>query len=442
VNINQKQKGTAAMSKKYKKKTTRSRRKNAKSLRGEVLSKNEATVQLSLPIAEVIAGVSDAVESLAAEAGLLVMKTLIEEEVRFIAGERYCHDQERGAVRWGQEEGYVVFAGRKVPITRPRVRDGHGEIPLKRYALFQSDRRLQDSMTRRILRGVSTRDYEGVLDEVCDGYGIQKSSVSRHWKAATAKELDKLMGRSLKDLDILVLMIDGIEFQGHLFVVSIGISADGKKHILGFMQGATENTEVCKSLLGDLVERGLNADRKYLFVLDGAKALRKAVRSFFGEKGIVQRCRIHKERNILSHLPDSYHPMVRQRLRAAWNMKSYKKAKAALQKLVNYLEGLNPSAAASLKEGMEETLTLHRLELPEALRKRFYSTNAIESCFSRMRDLCKNVKNWKNADMARRWAGTMLIEAQKSFRRIQGYRELPFLEAVLKDGVDSKRKAA
>lgn len=433
------------MSKKYRKKTTRSRRKQSQ-LRGKILGVDEASVQLSLPVADVIAGVQHEVEALAAQAGLLMMKALLEDEVAQLTGPRYAHDERRQANRWGQEDGYAVFAGRKVPLRRPRVRSAAGrEVPLERYRLFQGQGSLQEAVARRVIHGVSTRGYEGVLDAMCDGYGIRKSSVSRQWKAASTKQLATLMERRLNDLDLVAILLDGIEFQDYLLIVGLGIDSAGRKHVLGLWQGATENTEVCLGLLADLIERGLPTDRQYLFILDGSKALRKAVRKTFGEQAAVQRCQVHKERNVLSHLPPKHHARVRQRLRAAWKMKSYQDAKDALNKLVEFLAELNPSAARSLQEGLEETLTLHRLGVPERLRRTLRSTNPIESCFARTRELCRNVKRWKNADMAWRWAGTMLIEAQKGFKRIRGYRELPLLTASLTQGspaVDAEEDAA
>lgn len=430
------------MGKKYTRKTNRSRRKLPAGFRGRIVGVDQASVQLSLPIAEIVAGTSDSVEALAAEAGLLVMKALIDEEVEQRAGLRYRHAQGRQAVRWGQEEGYVVFAGRKVPLERPRVRGGDGrELRLERYALFQASGRLQRSVAPRVLAGVSMRDYERVLDDVCDGYGIQRSSVSRHWKAVSARQLAELWERPLGGLELVALVIDGIEFHQFLLVVALGIESSGRKHVLGLWPGATENAQVCKELLADLVRRGLPTDRKYLFVLDGSKALHKAVASCFGDQAQVQRCQVHKERNVLSHLPQKYQVSVRQRLRAAWGMKRYEDAREALHQTVRYLEDLSPSAAASLEEGLEETLTLHRWKIPAALHRTLRSTNPIESCFSRTRKLCRNVTRWRSEAMATRWAGAMLLEAERGFRRVKGYRELAILVQALR-GTASQEAAA
>lgn len=430
------------MGKKYTNKTGRSRRNSPLQLRGKILGVDEASVQLSLPIAEIIAGLHDTVESVAAEAGLLVMKALIDEEVEQLAGARYGHAAQRQAVRWGRADGYVVFAGRKLAMDRPRVRGLDGrERPLQRYAAFHSDARMQRAIEPRVIAGVSMRDYERVIDEFCEGYGVQKSSVSRHWKAVSVEQLQGLLERPLGELDLVAIVIDGIEFHEFLLVVALGIDASGNKHVLGLWPGATENAELCKKLLAELVRRGLATDRAYLFVLDGSKALEKAVRATFGKQSPIQRCQVHKERNVLGYLPPEYHAAVRGRLRAAWGMKGYTEAKRALLKTVEYLRELSESAAASLEEGLEETLTLHRLGVPESLRRTLRSTNTIESCFATTRKLCHNVKRWRSEEMAQRWAGTMLLEAESRFHRIKGYRELAVLISALR-GIESEQAVA
>lgn len=438
------------MRKNYGKKKSRSRRKTRKP-QGKVLGfdsdEKEASIRMTLPVGDILAGMHDAVEALAAEAGLLMMKALIDEEVDQIVGARYGRDPKRRANRWGSEEGHVIFAGRKVPLKRPRIRGMDGrEVQLERYRSFRSPSRMPEEIERRIVRRVSTRNYEGVIDELCEGYGIRKSSVSRHWKTASAKKLKEMMERPLGELDFAAILIDGIHFHEYLFVVAVGLDKTGKKHVLGLWQGATETAAVCGSLIDHLIERGLDPNKNYLFVLDGSKALRAAVVERFGADAIIQRCTVHKERNVLDHISKKYQAVVRLKLRAAWDMKSYADAKAALRQVVSYLRNLNPAAAKSLEEAFEETLTVHRLEVPETLRKSLRSTNIIESCFSTTRDLCLNVKRWRNADMAWRWAGTMLLEAEKRFRRVNGRRSMSVLLAALdrtsKKTVDEKQAIA
>jgi len=430
------------MGKKYTKKTGRSRRKSPARMRGRIVTQDQASVQLQLPIAEIVCGMGDTVEALAAEAGLLVMKALIDDEVERRVGARYRHAPDRTAVRWGRDEGHVVFAGRKIAFQRPRVRERDGrEVELERYRLFQSPGRMQQSVSPRVLAGVSTRDYRGVLDAVYDGYGVERSSVSRHWKVASLAELRRLMERPLGELNLVAILIDGIEFHGFLLVVALGIDAAGRKHVLGLWPGATENTEVAKALLADLLRRGLRTDQPYLFVLDGSAALHKAVQKTFGRRAVVQRCQVHKERNVLSYLPPEHHATVRQRLRAAWGLKKHAEALASLAKLVEYLAELSVSASRSLEEGLEETLTLHRLSVPESLRRTLRSTNPIESCFSTTRELCQNVKRWRSEEMTQRWAATMLLASERRMRRIQGHRELPIVIAGLQ-GIETQAAAA
>ena len=429
-------------------KGSRSRRKAPREARGKVVSvdtdSTTPSVQLLLPLADLLSGVQESVEQLSMDAGLLVMKTLIEEEVERRAGKRGKHDPDRQARRWGSEDGYVVLGGKKVPVERPRVRSVDGkEIALERYECFQEDGHLQRAVGKHVLAGVATRDYEKVVDEVCDGYGIRKSSVSRQWKALSGKKLDEFLARPLGGLNLAAVMIDGVGFDEYTVVVALGIDSAGRKHMLGVWLGATETAQLCRELLSDLVERGVPTDRPLLFVLDGSKALRRAVKDTFGDKALVQRCQVHKERNVLDLLPKSYQRVVRMRLRAAWGMKSYEDAETELKKVVEYLDDLNPSAARSLEEGLEETLTIHRLQVPDALRKTLRSTNPIENCFSFKQKYCRNVKRWSSADMVLRWSSAMLLEVEKRFRKIRGYRSMPQLLAALSTfSMDNKKATA
>lgn len=434
------------MGKSYQRKTNRSRRKMHSLSNGSVqveTADGQARFQMVLPMNLLLFDVASAIEQTASEAGLMMMKALIDEEVEQIAGQRYTHQKQRQATRWGQEEGHVIFAGRKVAMPRPRVRsvDGH-EVPLSRYQAFARPRRMEQAVNQRILRRVSTRDYAGALEDLCEGYGVEKSSVSRHWKAASAAQLRQMMERSLADQDFCVLFLDGKEFHDFTLIVALGVDREGRKHVLGLWPGATENADVCGALLDDLLERGLSRDKPYLFVLDGAKALRKAVVQRFGTKTWIQRCRVHKKRNIKKYLPKKYHGMLSLRLRRAWEMTEYEAARRELQKVHDWLASINQAAARSLEEGFEETLTINRLQLPPRLRRLLASTNIIESCFSLTGDLCRNVKRWRNANMARRWAGTVLLEAEKRFHRIQGYRELPLLINALAKDIDSGEAVA
>jgi putative transposase len=431
--------------KKYAKRTNRSRRNPPmREGEGSVDSSSAVpTVQLTLPVPEILAGLHGAIEETATRAGVLIMRTLLEEEVERLAGEKHKHNPDRQGLRWGKEESHVVFGGRKIAVERPRVRSLDGkEIALERFRLFQAGSRMEEAVARQVIAGVSTRDYEGAVNGVVDGYGIRRSSVSRHWKAVSQERLTEFMERPLDALNLVAVLIDGIEFKEALLVAALGVDATGKKYVLGIWQGTTENAELSKSLLQDLVRRGLSTDEKHLFVLDGSKALAKAVRQVFGERGEIQRCHVHKERNVLDHLPESRKRTVRMRLRAAWNMKDHEEARSELLRLTRYLKDLNPSAAKSLEEGLDETLTLHRLGVPESLRRSLRTTNSIESCFSSTRKYCRNVKHWRAGSMTLRWAGTMMIEAERRFRRLKGFRSMPRLLVTLGRSVDSERALA
>jgi transposase-like protein len=293
-----------------------------------------------------------------------------------------------------------------------------------------------------MLANVSCRNYRKAVETVQQGYGISKSVTNREMVKASRERMVELCERKLDNVDMVVLLIDGIEVDGTTFVTALAIDAQGDKHLLGFTEGATENAEICKELLENLQERGLRANRSILALLDGSKALRKAVKDVWGKRALIHRCHEHKLRNVLSHLPKKYHREVQQRLRAAYKMNDYSKALEALQAVLRYLERTNEAAAASLKEGMEETLTTHRLELPDILRRSLVSTNIIESAISRYRAITRNVKRWTRGDQKRRWAATALMEAERSFRRIKGYRSMSVLIAAIEQQVTQAERNA
>jgi transposase-like protein len=301
---------------------------------------------------------------------------------------------------------------------------------------------MEQAVHNKILRRVSCRDYSGAIDDMCDGYGIDKSSVSRKWQAASAKQLSALMERRLDNPDICVILLDGKEFGDTTIITALGVDAAGNKHILGLWPGATENSVVCGSLLDDMIERGLSVGTQYLFVIDGAKALKKAITDRFGRSALIQRCRIHKERNIRSYLPKKHHRLLAMKLKAALAMTDYAEALRELRKVHEWLMSISDAAANSLEEGFEELLTVNKLKLPVSLKKLFGSTNMIESCYSLTGDLCRNVKRWRGEGMAKRWAGAMLLETEKRFYRIRGHREMPMLAAMLKRNVDTTEAVA
>lgn len=409
----------------------------------EVVAGRELEVRLPLPLVEVWEELQAEVERLSGEAGLAILRGLLEDEVTQRVGPRHRPDPVTGNRRWGQQPGYVVFGGQKVALDRPRVRTRRGaEVELTSYRRLQQDGRMQRAVAEKIVCGLSTRQYRRAVGAVLEGYGIEKSSVSRHFVRATAQQLQQLCERRLEGLGLVALLIDGLECAGQTLVVALGVDAEGKKHVLGLWQGATENTTVVKALLEDLVERGLDRSRRFLVVIDGAKALRAAVDRVFGAETQVQRCQLHKRRNVREHLPEHARADVDRRLRNAYAMTSYAEAKTALERIWRQLCEVNPSAARSLEEGMEETLTLHRLGVAPILRRSLSSTNLIESCLSTVRHVARNVKRWRGGTHTARWVATGLLEAERKFRRVKGYRELAELARKLNPELHSEAQVA
>ena len=409
----------------------------------EVLGRNEVAMRLPLPLVEVWEELQPEVEQLTGLAGLKIIRAVIEDEVTRRVGPRYQPADEGGCLRWGQQPGYVNFCGQKVAVTRPRVRTREGrEVELENYARLQHDGRRQRAVREGIVAGLSTRNYRRAVESVLDGYGIEKSSVSRQFVAASAAQLKKLCEKELAGLDLVAVLIDGIHLGKQVLVVALGIEMNGKKHVLGLWQGATENTAVVKDLLEDLVTRGLSAERRYLFVVDGAKALRAAIERVFGHRAEVQRCQLHKRRNVKEYLPKNAQGDYDRRIRNAYAMTDYASAKAELEKIFRQLERVNPSAARSLEEGLEETLTVHRLGVGELLRRSLATTNPIESCLSTVERVARNVKRWQAGDQALRWTATGLLEAEKKFRRVKGYRELPALQSKLNPSLTQQVRVA
>ena len=392
-------------------------------------NRERLSLEAQLPMSELIAGVRQDIEGFAAELGLTIIQRVMAAEIDQKVG---CWGQQQSH-RHGHQTGYVIYAGRKVTLDRPRLRSREDqEVPLASYQAFQKDGKLQQAVARQLTRQCSTRNYEGAIDSCLKGYGIKRSSVSRHWKAATAKELEALMERPIPK-DLLVLMIDSKFFGGDCLVAAIGIDLQGKKHVLGIWHGATENSTVVKGLLEDLVSRGLESERKMLIVLDGAKALRKAVQMVLGEQGLVQRCRIHKLRNVLDQLPEEKKAQAGWRLRSAWARKDPKVAEKELRQTAQWLEASWPMAAASLLEGLVETLTVQNLNLPPMLCRILSNTNLIENCFSQAAHRTRQVKRWDGPRMILRWTAAALLAAEKNFRRVKGCEQLSLLEKVLQE---------
>jgi putative transposase len=405
----------------------------------EATNKREESLECALPMAELLGGIGAEIECFSAQVGLRIMRAVMDQEIESRLGRHGMQSH----YRHGQQAGYVVYHGRKTALARPRMRTVDGkEAALESYNAFQQDGRMQRAVARQLIRQCSTRHYEGALEDCLEGYGIKKSSVSRQWKVASAAELEKLCRRPVLP-DLVALIIDGKHLREDCAVVALGVDGRGRKQVLGLWHGASENASVVKALLEDLVERGLDGSARLLVVIDGARALRKAVRDLFGERALIQRCRIHKRRNVLDHLPKEQQRQAAWRLKAAWAERNADKAERELRKIVRWLEPISPGAARSLEEGLEETLTVTRLGLHEELIKTFSSTNLIESCFSCTEELTRRVKRWRSGEMFLRWTGATLLFAEGGFRKVRGYRHLHHLSASLKNQIfDSSQVAA
>lgn len=341
-----------------------------------------------------------------------------------------------GWQKWGAQPGSVYAGGERIRVNKPRLRKEGKEVPLSVYESLGDKTRFSKELLQRALTGISTRNYDETLDHLLSNFGLSKSTVSRHLMLATTQVLKELKERSLEDFKPFAIFIDGYHFGGEVFVVGLGIDERGHKMVLGFWQGATENHAVCQGLLSDLESRKLGLTDNVIFITDGGKGVIKALKDKFGKRLIHQRCTVHKDRNIQGHLAKKYRKAAHQRFRDAINCHQYEDAKAGLKKLEEWLEGINPSAAESLRECQEELLTVHRLEVPTLLRKSLHSTNPIESMFSQSAWMQRNLKNVKK-DMAPRWLGTTLVEAEKKFRRIKGH----LLIAEVRERILRKREA-
>ena len=388
-------------------------------------------------LGELVGAAREGLLALSVGVGLGVLAELMEEEVDGVVGPKGRHDPGRVAVRHGHEAGEVTLGGRRLPVERPRVRsaDGQAELPLATYAHFADRDPLTKVVLERMLAGVSSRRYRRTQEPVGDtveraACSTSKSSVSRAFVERTRAALRELMGRRLDDVRLAVMMLDGLELKGRTNIVALGISTEGVKIPLGLWEGSTENATVATALLSDLVERGLDPEQGMLFVVDGAKALRKAVRSVFGEVP-VQRCVRHKERNVLEHLPERDRPPVKTRLRRAWAEPEHTRALDQLRLLAGELERSHPGAAGSLREGMEETLTLTRLGITGSLKRTLESTNPCESMIEIVRRTQRNVKRWSSGEMGLRWTAAGMLEAEQQFRRIIGYRDLAKLAIAI-----------
>jgi putative transposase len=369
--------------------------------------------------------------------GLQALMTLMDQDVATVAGPKGKHDANRTAYRHGFQDTTVPMGNQRIAIKRPRVRSTltNEELPIPSYETFANDDELLEAALNRMLYGMSTRDYRHGIEDYTDlveTSGTSKSAVSKRFIKASAQEAEKVLSRRFDEETFSVLMIDGIGFGDYTAIVAMGLTREGHKIIMGVRIGSTENAQVCRDLLTDLIDRGLRYEDGLLAVIDGSKALRKALKDVFGRNVLIQRCQVHKMRNVLDYLPKHKRDWVKRKLRKAWTSENAAEATRQLRSLATSLQTQYPDAAASLREGLEETVTILRLNLPGLLRKSLRSTNAIESAFSMIGKNIRNVKNWKNGTMVQRWACTALLDAESRANRIAGYRSMGILIAEVK----------
>lgn len=382
------------------------------------LTTNPGNIQLVLPLADLAQRLRHGVSQMLFDTERELLMLIMSDEIQWLS-------QEHGMARWGTAPGSVIIHGQKVPVERPRGRDRAKEAKLGSYELFRQDDEMQRRVWERVMRGLSMRSYDPVIRESKPSFGISKSAISSRFKIASGQRAQDLRTRDLSKLRLCALMLDGVEFRKELFVVALGIDKTGSKTILGYHQGATENQQICDRLLEGIAARGLDLRQGILGVLDGGGAVGASVRKYCGDRLLIQRCQQHKQRNICEHFAPEHRAYWEKKLFDAYELIGYEEAKRALQQIHRELMGVNPSAARSLEEGLEETLTLHKLNVPAPLRKTLRTTNPIESVFDTVRTVCHNVKRWRPGDQRERWICSGLLFAENKFRRIDGYRELP-----------------
>jgi transposase-like protein len=389
-------------------------------------------------LSEAFEAVQVSVDRFCLAAGIEALEEMMADDVAALCGPAYGRVGERKAYRWGTTVGELGYHGGKVKVTRPRARDLAGkEVGLPSWRAVREDDLLRHWAHNLMLLTVSTRKYGRAVrlpegDLACaPGDGTSKSAVSRRFVALSRKKLWEWLSAELSGLDLLVIQIDGVRVGEHVLVAAIGIDGAGAKHVLAIAEGATENTATVQALLDNLIGRGLDPNAPRLFIVDGAKALSRAIRNSFGPAAAIQRCQVHKGRNITDRLDEALKPSVRKALRQAWEQDDAERAERLLRNLARRLEHEAPGVAASILEGLDEILTVIRLGVPPELRRSLACTNIIENALGTVRQVSHNVKRWRNAEMALRWTAAGLIEAQKTFRRLKAYRQLPILRAAL-----------
>lgn len=407
-------------------------------------------------VEEAYGALTESFEQFCLMAGIASLTQMMNEDVSRLAGDRYEHCPAKPGYRWGKTKSQAGFHGGKIEVERPRVRSKATgkEMALPSWEEIAAGGHLNQWAMNLMVMNMATRKFgravrlpeAGVPAKA--GSGLSKSAVSRRFKALTQAKLDEWMASDLSDLDLIAIQIDGLHMDEHLLMIgAVGIDISGQKHPLGVIEGATENTATVQALLDNLIERGMDPEGCYLFIVDGAKALSKALRRTFGADIPIQRCQVHKARNITDRLPPRHHAAVRRALKQAWQLDDADKAERLIRNLARRFEQEAPDVSRSILEGLDEILTVVRLGLPPELRRSLASTNIIESMNSVIRQVCRNVKRWRDAKMALRWTAAGMFEAKKGFRRIKAYKQLPTLKQALidhrqKDKLDHIKDAA
>jgi putative transposase len=377
-------------------------------------------------------------------AALSMIQNLFQQEVDNLCGAVFSHKNGEQCHRGGSDPGSVIVNGQRVKVRKPRVKSNGSEVELQSYRALKDYDLLCEKVMSHMLGGVSTRNYEALLDEMTNGLGLKKTTVSKAFRKGSLESLEKINGRDLSGHDFCAVMMDGVGFGERTVVVALGITTVGKKLILGLREGNTESGAVCGDLLKSLIERGVSNEKEILFVIDGGKALRSSIKKVFGSHHPVQRCIVHKLRNIKEYLPKEYHIELNRRWKLLHGCADYSVAMREYSSLSSWLARINHQAVGSLKEAEMETLTVVKLKVPGVLRKTLYSTNPIESSFSRTKDLRRNVKNWKSGtDQVSRWAAACLLEVEKKFRTVKGFKQIPvIMNEMRKKKVDSNQQVA
>lgn len=369
---------------------------------------------------------------------------VLDQEVNELVGERYQRSGGENS-RWGSNPGSVYLGEQKVSVKVPRVRNmaSGKEVELNTYKKLKDSGHFNEQVFKRVINGISSRKYEKVAEQLPETFGIKKSSVSRKFKVATSKRLQELFERNLSKEDIVAIFIDGKSLRGTQILIALGVTIGGNKIPLGFIETATENANVCADFIRGLINRGLNTEQEILFIIDGSKGIRKGIKSVLGDKAVIQRCQWHKRENVVSYLPKGLQSEFRSKLQAAYGQETYEKAKQRLDTIRKELSLINESAAASLDEGLEETLTIHRLGVFIKVGRSFKTTNCIENVNRSLEQIIGRVCKWKNSDQRRRWVASALLEAETNFKVVEGYKQLPLLRQRMKieNNINSKLAA-